>query len=177
MLECPPPTTLALYEGQIKLGSQKQEEGWWWWGRYLLVCCRVLPSWLKMRGWSSGWAGGLWCGTRGWLPRAHTNAPHICPPSSSVKQHRRINYKSNQMNRSVCFLIVIETAGRTCHSITCFTCTTSFSSGFSLSHLWELTPIHLPCAGQSLTVWPRKLNLQLVSCTDDEAHTAAPAGN
>lgn len=67
-------------------------------GQYLLLCCRVLPSWLKRRGWSSGRAAGLWCGTHGWLPQAHMNAPHICPPSLSAKQRCAINYKSKQTN-------------------------------------------------------------------------------
>lgn len=38
-------------------------------------------------------------------------------------------------------------------------------------------PIHHLCVGQSLTVWARKWDLQMVSYTDDEAHTAAPAAN
>lgn len=64
-----------------------------------------------------------------------------------------------------------------CHSsfTVPFTFTTTFPSVFFLS--LRIDAIHHLCAGQSLTVWARKLDLQMVSYTDDEAHTAAPAGN
>lgn len=52
-----------------------------------------------------------------------------------------------------------------------------FKCILSISSLREMTPIHLPSACQSLSVWPRKWELQMVSSPDDEARTAAMAGN
>lgn len=55
-----------------------------------------------------------------------------------------------------------------------FTSTTTWVKSL---YLWELTPSIASVPVQSLTVWARKWDLQMVSYTDDEVHTAAPAPN
>lgn len=59
----------------------------------------------------------------------------------------------------------------------CFLQRHVFKCILSISSPWEMTPSITPSACQSLPVWPRKWELQMVSSIDDEARMAAMAGN